>query len=123
MPPRGVAPIVLFVNLECGPSSCSCDRMCEQVQTFHSSFCKFVNAMAQKRKAFKFYKVRLYRRHKLDLKRLYCTALHVPYGQESASYCINKCRSRLNACLVLKPGFESQEGNRSLGLYSSIYSS
>jgi hypothetical protein len=30
-------------------------------------------------------------------------------------------RSRLDAGLVLKPGLESQEGNRSPGLYSRIY--
>ena len=35
---------------------------------------------------------------------------------------INRYQSRLNASLILKLGLESQEGNRSLGLYSSIYS-
>jgi hypothetical protein len=48
-----------------------------------------------------------------------------PHGaacaQEPARYYINKRRSPLDAGLVLKPGFESQEGNRSLGFYSRIY--
>jgi hypothetical protein len=45
----------------------------------------------------------------------------MPYGQDPARYYINKRRSHLDAGLVLKPGLESQEGNRSPGFYSRIY--
>ena len=54
---------------------------------------------------------------------MYPVALRAPCGQESAWYCINKCQSCSNAGLILKPGLESQEGNRCPGLYLSIYGS
>ena len=77
----------------------------------------FINPMALKQQVF-LYKVKGIEKAESQSKEA-AVLLLAPCSQESARYCINKCRSHLHIILVLKPGLNSHKGNRSPGLYSS----